>query len=115
MAGVLDLAIDQGAVYRKRITRRRKDDNSIISMVGWTAKMQIRTKVNEVTVLDELTTENGRLIVEVDGSLLIDFPDNVTAAYAFTTAFYDLFVTNPDGDSKKLLKGKVTVTLSITR
>ena len=54
----LDLIIYQGATFRKTFGWK----SSSLDLTGYTARMQIREKIKNSTVVADLTTENGGII-----------------------------------------------------
>ncbi len=65
--------------------------NEPMSLTGVTARMQIRAKVTSTEIIDELTTENGMILVDntlKKITILISAAD--TAAYTFKSAVYSL-------------------------
>ncbi len=89
--------------------------NVPIDLANTTARMQIREKVSSSVVIDELTTANGKLVV--DNSLKeirIIVPATVTAGYNFTSAAYNLEIIQ-GSTVIPLLFGNVTLEREITR
>lgn len=62
-----------------------------VDLTGYRARMQIREKVGSDVVIDELTTENGKIIIDAEqASIRIEIPATDTQNYDFTTAVYSL-------------------------
>ena len=82
---------------------------------GTTARMQIRSKLTSTTTIDELTSENSKIIIDnVNKTIMINIDATTTAAYTFTTAVYSLelvkgLVVTP------LVFGNITLNNEITR
>lgn len=122
-AGKYDISLEQGATYRDSFTWRQEDGSvpptgPIIDLTGATARMQIRPTVSDATILLDLTTVNGGLIIHpglVSPNLEIYITDVQTTGLTFTTAVYDLEVVFPNGDVTRLLKGNVTLDPEVTR
>ena len=65
--------------------------NSPMSLAGITARMQIRDKISSTTTLDELTTENGKIVVDdVLKTITLNLTATSTTAYTFKTAVYSV-------------------------
>lgn len=65
--------------------------NEPVPLHGYVARMQLRPKVNSDTIIDSLTTENGKLILDQENSVItIQIPSYVTQDYDFNIAFYSL-------------------------
>lgn len=83
---------------------------------GTTAKMQIRATKQSDIVLAELSTVNGRLVLDLNNAKV-----TIIMATAFTTAFtfergvYDLNITYPDTEAERIVEGSVYVMPSATR
>jgi hypothetical protein len=58
-ATTYDILIEQGATYSQVITY--KESGAAISLVGYTARMQVRSTLESAEALIELTTANGRI------------------------------------------------------
>lgn len=69
--------------------------NMPVSLSGVTARMQIREKATSTTTLDELTTENGKIIINDSlKTITILVSAAATAAYTFTNAVYSMELIN---------------------
>lgn len=89
--------------------------NVPIDLANTTARMQIREKVSSSVIIDELTTENGKLVV--DNSLKeirIVVSASATAAYTFNSAAYNLEIVQ-GSTVIPLLFGNITLEREITR
>lgn len=84
-------------------------------MNGFTAKMQIK-QVYAAKPIDELSTENGRLEIDVDNAVIkADFPHEVTSQYPPVKLLYDILLTSDDGHVFRLLEGTITVRPGVTK
>jgi hypothetical protein len=64
-AGNLDLTIEKGSTFRHQFRWTDAEDTPI-GLAGYTAKMQIRDTPDSTAVLLELSTENGRIVLNVN-------------------------------------------------
>ena len=114
MVGVYNIEILQGS--DKTISIILKDDNGdVINLTGYTSAMQVRSNVRNETVLDELTTENSRIIITaLSGKLELIFPNTITSDYSFVKAVYDLELYS-GGLVSRVLEGEFLVNLEVTR
>lgn len=127
-AGKLNIAIEQGATWRRRLTwHEPAPDNSDPGTLGppkdltnCTAHMQIRQKAG-TPVLVNLTDANGGIVLGGDaGTIDIVITAAQTASVTLKAAAYDLYVTFPpanDGeapDVRRVLEGTVTNDLTVT-
>lgn len=89
-----DITIVQGSEENDVPIVPTEDDYSPIILQGFTARCQIRPTLKSNTVLDDLTTENGRItITEIAGGLwqvTLLFPYLITSTYDFTNGVYQL-------------------------
>lgn len=84
--------------------------------VGTRARMHIRTSVGNTSTVAELTTENGRLVVdESAATVTITMASAFTGAFTFERGVYDLVLIYPDNEEEAVLEGKVFVFPSVTR
>lgn len=89
--------------------------NEPVSLIGVTAKMQIRPTIISSTVLEELTTENGKIVIDTANStitLLIPYAD--TAEFTFSTGVYSMEILVA-GEMTPFIYGNITVEKEITR
>ncbi len=85
------------------------------SLTGVTARMQIREKLTSTTAIDELTTENGGIVIDtVNKTITIVISATDTAAYTFSTAVYSMELI--DGTEViPFIYGNITLDKEITR
>lgn len=89
--------------------------NHPVPLSGYSARMQIRPKINSDTIIDSLTTENGKLILDQENSVItIQIPSYVTQNYDFNVAFYSLELVSGI-EVVPFINGTVTLVKEITR
>lgn len=89
--------------------------NQPVPLAGLTARMQIRSKLASTDIIDELTTDNGRIILDTTASTItLTIPADVTAAYTFKTAVYSLELIN-GAEVIPFIYGNITLDLEVTR
>lgn len=65
--------------------------NTPIDLAGFTARMQIRAKLDDPTVLKELTTENGGITIDnTSKTIVLTIAATDTSLFTFTSAVYSL-------------------------
>lgn len=65
--------------------------NEPIDLAGYSARLQIREKQDSTTIIKELTTENGGILLDtVDYGIVINISAADTAALSFNSAVYSL-------------------------
>ncbi len=85
-------------------------------LTGYSARMHIREDIDDVTAIDELTSVGGEITLSTtDGRITVTIADDVTAAYTFDEAVYDLEVEDGSGVTTRLLYGTVTLSKEVTR
>ena len=90
--------------------------NTPVDLTGFAARMKVKNKVGG-TELFELTTENGRIVLDVANArieLVIDAED--TEEITWKKGVYDLEMVSPDGTPvvTKLLTGRISVVGEVT-
>jgi hypothetical protein len=120
-AATFDFKIEQGAKISKRF-QYNDEDGTPVPLTGFSGRMQIRETQDDTTVLLELTTANGRIIFEAAAEVgRIDWDVGATLTETGTldwqSGVYDFEIfEDADADNViRLLEGKVTVDLEVTR
>ena len=114
MVGTYNITILQGS--DKTISLVLKDDSGVvINLSGYTAAMQVRTSPKSTVLLDELTTENSRIVITpLSGKIDLVFPNLVSSEYGFVKAVYDLELYK-SGIVSRLIEGSFFVSLEVTK
>jgi hypothetical protein len=116
-ATTYDLTIEQGATFSLVITY--KDNDTPIDLSGYTARMQVRATAESATVLIELTTANGRIVLGpwsggAAGTITLTIAAADTAALTAGRALYDLELISGSVVTR-LIQGVCTISRNITR
>lgn len=112
----LKLKIIQGATFPKVLRWIAPDKTTPIDLTGCTARMQARSEIESPTVLLELTTENGGIVIDGPaGKLALHISPADTAAIAWESGVWDLEVVHPNGDVTRLAQGSISVSREVTR
>jgi hypothetical protein len=120
-AAQIDLAIDQGSTWNQEIQWLQPDGITPVDLSGCTARSQWRASIADTTVLEELTTENGKIVIDTTlGKITFHLSALQTAAITYTSAVYDLEIVWPVNLAgevvvERIAKGKVKISLEITR
>jgi hypothetical protein len=89
--------------------------NQPVSLTGITARMQIREKLTSTTVIQELTTENGMIVVDnTTKTIVLQIPATVTSTYTFKSAVYSLELVS-GSIITPFIYGTITLDKEITR
>ena len=124
IAGIYNITCQQGSTFTRIIKLKMPDpaDPTQTTYVdyelqGHTARMQVRRTVTSTTVQVELTTENGRIVIEPDsekGAIRLQLTDEETAALT-SDGVYDLEIISVEGVVSRVLQGTFTLSLEVTR
>jgi hypothetical protein len=111
-----DILIEKGATFQ--LSLLWKDGaGSPITLVGYTARMQVRQKHDSIdpAALD-LTTENGGITLGgAAGTINVIAAATATDDITFKRGVYDLELVSGAGIVTRLIEGFVTVTPEVTR
>lgn len=89
--------------------------NLPIDLAGFTARMQIRAKLESDTVLIDFTTENGKIVINnTDKTITLVLTAAETAAITWLTGVYSLELINGTNVTT-LINGSVSVKKEVTR
>lgn len=115
--GHIDLEVYKGSTFTKVIQWKTGEPAVAVNLTGCTARMQIRKSVNDTVILDTLTTENSRLQIHdaINGKFKIMIPANISSAYTFASAVYDLEIIFTDLSVVRVIEGCLTAVPEVTR
>jgi hypothetical protein len=114
MAARLNLECEQGATF-SRILVLKDSTGAVIDITGATADMQVRETVNAADILVELSTTNGRIVVDgTNGKLTLTISASDTASLTLN-GVYDLKVTYLSGTVDRILEGEFVVDPQVTQ
>ncbi len=89
--------------------------NKPVDLTGVTARMQIRDKLTSDTVILELTTENGGIVIDtVNYTISIIVSATQTALLSFTSAVYSMELIS-GSTVTPFIQGTITLEKEITR
>lgn len=115
MAAKYQIKIKQGSEFERFITW--KDKNNIpIDVTNYTAKLHIRNKIsNSSILLLELTTENGGITLGgADGKITLKINAATSSAFTWIEGVYDLELISPIGYTLRILEGRVNINAEVT-
>ncbi len=83
-------------------------------LTGYVASMKIRQLRTDITPLASVSP--GAFTVNPGTrQVSVRIPSSETGTYAFRRGVYDLIITGPSGDEWRLIEGRVTTSLAVTR
>ncbi len=113
-SGILDLVVDEGTDWSETFTWRDEND-ALIDLTSYTAKMQIRKKVCESGTPElELTDGSGITLGGVNGTIQIDITKEQNA-FGDQSLVHDLELTEPGGGVLRLWRGSFTSIAEVTK
>lgn len=109
-----DIEVQQGIKFALNVQARNESDNSILPLIGYSAKMQIRDKPGGTILLDA-STSNGMITINgPSGIVSILVPATTTDTMTWNTGVYDLVVFTTTADDIRLLEGYAALSLKVT-
>lgn len=120
IAGNYNILCEQGAtftrvIYIEQPTVADPEVYEPYSLVGHTARMQVRRTIESSTALITLTTENGRITLDGDdGIITLNISAADTAALT-SSGVYDLEIINSGGSVSRVVQGTFTLSQEVTR
>lgn len=122
IAGIYNLFIEQGATFTRLIEIEYPDPTDVTVMLpydlsGFSASMQIRRTIESSTPQILLTSNNGRIEMQPNGTnnaLRIYLTPEETSTLT-SDGVYDIEIEDGSGDIQRILRGSVTLSLEVTR
>jgi len=89
--------------------------NEPVDLTGFTARMQLRSKISDEVVILELTTENGGILIDnVAKTISIVIDAVATALLDFSTAVYSLELVKA-AEVTSFIRGNISLEKEVTR
>lgn len=100
--------------YKTYVSGGVVEYNEPVDLSGYTARMQIREKLDSDTIIHELTTENGGILLDnVNKKIILFISAATTALFTFNTAVYSIEMVSTK--VIPLATGTLTLVKEITR
>lgn len=115
MAGQKNWEVDQNTTFRFVV--EYKDDNNLpISLVGASAKMQVRDTKGGSKLAFTLTSQpsGGITIDGANGKITVVMTPAQTSKLFYPKASYDIMLTDSNGTKTKLVEGFISLSRSVT-
>jgi FlaG/FlaF family flagellin (archaellin) len=105
-AGKRDFVIEQGATFEEPIVWMQA--GVPVNLTGMSARMLIKPKRGSTTVLRDMTSTNGEIVLgTTDGTITPTITDEETTLITWKKGEYVLEITETDGTVRRLLQGKI--------
>lgn len=109
------IKLNQGSTYTLPLILK-DGEGALIDLSGYSAAMQIRIVPEAEEVIDELSTDNGRIVIDAEnGKLTLSFPHEVTEQYPAGQFFYDIEIVSADDEVTRILQGRIFINAEVTR
>lgn len=109
------IKLNQGSTYTLPLILK-DGEGALIDLSGYSAAMQIRIVPEAEEVIDELSTDNGRIVIDAEnGKLTLSFPHAVTETYPAGQFFYDIEIVSADDEVTRILQGRIFISAEVTR
>lgn len=110
MATVSNLYIDQGSDFNSVVSLTNQD-GSPLNLSGFTVKSQFRKSYQSSSA----TTFDVAVHSALEGEIRISLPASASTDLNAGRYLYDVEITSPGGQRKRVLEGIVVITPEITR
>lgn len=110
MATVSNLYLDQGSDFSSIITLTNQDSTPL-NLTGFTVKSQFRKSYQSSAAVSFVAS----VYSAVEGKVRLQLPAEASSAVQAGRYLYDIEVTSPLGERKRVLEGIVIITPEITR
>lgn len=117
-AGTLNLTIEQGATFRKTLTWKTGTPAAAVNLTGYTARMQLRSTPSAATTVVSITdVSNPQGVITLGGAAgtIELFINDATTMLITAGGVYDLELIAPSTDVTRLVQGKYTISLNVTK
>ncbi len=90
--------------------------NEPVNLTGYTARMQIREKLDSATTIVDLTTENSGIILDNTAkTITVQMSAVQTAALTFKSGVYSLELVSSGGQVTAICAGNISLVKEVTR
>lgn len=115
MAVQKNFEVDQNATFNFQVQYTEEDEVTPISLVGASAKMQVRDTQGGSKLAVSLTSPSGGITIDgPTGTLNIKMTPTQTNKLFYPKSAYDIMVVDSNGNKIKLLEGFMTLSRSVT-
>lgn len=111
--GVVNLKFGQGTTWQLNLTWNSGGSPS--NLVGYSARMQVRTQYDAATAVLSLTESSGITLGGTLGTIAINVGAATTAAIGAASYVYDMELESATGVVTRLIAGYLLVTPRVSR
>lgn len=112
---VENLSIEQGSTFKKVLTIPDKNQE-VQSLVGYDARMKIKSAYDAMSTLCDMTTVNSKIVINTTtNEITLNISATETATFGPAIYLYDLEVIKPDNSVDKIRRGTFTVLAEVTK
>lgn len=102
--------------YKTYISGGILEYNEPIDLTGYTARMQLRSKIDDVLPIFEMTTQDGGIVIdEANYKITLNISAIDTALFTFSTAVYSLELVSLTDVVTPFINGTITLVKEVTR
>jgi hypothetical protein len=102
--------------YKAYVSGGVVEYNQPIDLTGYTGRMQIRPDIDSATIIAELTTANGGVLIDNTlKTITLTMPSATTTSFTFTSAVYDLELVSAGNQVTQFCGGVMTLFKEVTR
>ena len=110
-----NMVLYQAATFVKQL-RWLDSEGNPIDLTGYRALMQVRRSHKHDKVITELSTENDRISLgEAEGKIQLTVDAESTKKLLPAVYVYDLLLISADGIATRLIEGRLTVKVAVSR
>jgi hypothetical protein len=113
-AGQWTFHVDQGATWQVALTVS-DDTQQPLDLTGYTVRLQARERVTSPTPIISLDSADGIAVDGPAGLISWTVADEVTAAWTWRHAVYNIEIESPAGLVRRLLQGEIHVSPEVAR
>lgn len=90
--------------------------NIPVNLTGYSARMQLRAKIDSATIIDEYTNLNGKIVIDAtNNSITILVSALDTSQYNFSSCIYSLEMESGTGVVTQIATGTIALIKEVTR
>lgn len=90
--------------------------NMPVDLTGYTARMQLRLKLEDIEVVHEMTTENSGIVIDnTNKTIELNISAVNTALFTFTSAVYSIELISATSEVTPFANGVFTLVKEVTR